>query len=148
MTASSPTERDLASSRHRLLATQARCSDAAVLIDRDLSVIDAALHDRSLLGLDPETWRNVVPLQLVHPGDRDVAVGVLGALLRPVGGADVRAALRLLRADGQYIEVEVSGSNLLDDPDVRAIVLVLRAIDGRTAAPPTHEARQSAAPPD
>ena len=72
-------------------------------------------------------------LSLVHPDDLDRALILLSDLVRRPGGR-TSTVIRQRRADGEYRTVETVGTNLLDDPAVRGIVVNTRDITERSEA--------------
>jgi len=133
VTAAMRVEGALRQSQQRLRAIFGQISDAVALLDRDLSVIESSPQHHTFLGYEPGFWRNRDPLQAVHPDDRAAAVNVLRSLMGPAGD-EVIGEIRLLRPNGSATSVEVRGVNLLDDPEVQAIVLVFCDIEDRKAA--------------
>ena len=117
-----------------LPTTLARISDGVVLLNRDLSVIESSPVRRSMLGYPPDYWVGADPLRVVHPDDRAEGVRVLSSLLRSPVGTEERGETRLRRVDGTYVTVEIGGVNLLDDPDVGALVLTFRSVEDRIEA--------------
>jgi light-regulated signal transduction histidine kinase (bacteriophytochrome) len=75
--------------------------------------------------------RNV--FALIHPDDvRDVLRTNKEALAKPRCPVAVQARIR--RSDGQWCWVESTSANLLDEPDIKAVVLNYRDISERKAA--------------
>lgn len=62
-----------------------------------------------------------------HPDDMDHMVSVMKEVLRSPGKA-IRSTGRTLRSDGQYIWIEASFLNLLDDESTKAIVINFRDV--------------------
>ncbi len=127
-------EHDLRRSITRFHTTLERISEGVVLLSRDLSLIQASPPRNSMLGHSLEHWVGADPLRLVHPDDRADVVRLVSALLRREAGPEARAEARLQRVDGAFVAVEINGVNLLDDPDVGALVLTFRSIDERIEA--------------
>ena len=71
--------------------------------------------------------------ELVHPEDREHVRAAFARIVKlPRGQAT--AALRLAHADGYWVAVEASFTNLLEDPDVQAIVVNAREVTERVVA--------------
>ncbi|WP_051304072.1 ATP-binding protein [Calidithermus chliarophilus] len=88
-----------------------------------------------VLGYDPEgyTRTEVSGLAFFHPDDRPQA----RALLREITGlpgATRTADLRVIDAMGEVRFVDLWARNLLDDPDVRGVVVTLRDVTERKQA--------------
>ena len=60
---------------------------------------------------------------LVHPEDRDEALQMFAQLVEEGPGAVVEGECRLQHGDGRWLWAHIRGSNHVDDPDVRGIVL-------------------------
>ena len=75
------------------------------------------------------------PLSLVLPADLPRAMEALRQVVE--GGPSVPPPrLRVRHADGAELVVEVAAHNLLDDPEIRGILLSVRDVTGRRPAPP------------
>ncbi|MDQ3757681.1 MAG: GAF domain-containing protein, partial [Actinomycetota bacterium] len=72
-------------------------------------------------------------LELVHPDDLVRVESDFAELVCGQGGDDPTEA-RVLAADGTYHDLEILGTNLLDDPMVRGIVLNARDVTERKRA--------------
>ena len=105
--------------------------DTVLLLSAEGVLLDRASLRRPDLGYgaDSLTGRNL--LEYLHPDDLPRAVGLFDEIAALGDGATAWAELRTRRADNGYSWLEVSGVNLLDDPDVNAIVLTVRNIDDR-----------------
>ena len=75
-------------------------------------------------GFEPEGGA----LSLVHPDDRPAADAALAELLEGRRGKHEPVRLRLRHAQGHYLWFDVTGENLLDDPTVGGVVLILRDV--------------------
>lgn len=75
-------------------------------------------------------------LSLVHPDDYDLAEAALDALTaaEPSGGNMGTLVVRIRTIDGRYLWMENTGVNLLEDPDVGALVLYSRDVTERLEA--------------
>ena len=107
----------------RLGKMLAQLADLVVVLDGEGTVRESIGGERRLLGYPPEYWLHRSVLELMHPDDRDRFVGALAAVIETPGVA-LKNALRLRDTDGTWGYVEVNGVNLLDDPDVRGVLLV------------------------
>ncbi len=68
---------------------------------------------------------------LLDPGDRARSMSMLDRMRRYGVHRDTKADWRLLCEDGRWIDAEVVCSNLLDDPDVKGLVLTIRDVTER-----------------
>ena len=108
-------------------------SDTVTLVDRDGEVIDTTGNVKSILGYPRDFWAARNLFELAHPDDVDRVRRMLVSLLETPGG-ELTGEVRVLQADGQYATIEATGANLLDDEDVRAIVITSRNITPRKQA--------------
>ncbi len=105
-------------------------SDTVVLLDRQARILSWSGNVRPMLGYNAEFWGAARAVDLVHPDD--IAGAARGfAAVCAVPGSAVAGELRVRRADGAWIDAELSAVNLLDDPAVGAVVLTGRNISER-----------------
>jgi diguanylate cyclase (GGDEF)-like protein/PAS domain S-box-containing protein len=100
--------------------------DVVLIVDDGGRVRYASPSARSVLG--PAPVQGLPVADLVDPQDREDTASPLVAVARgetPPEGAPV---CRVLRRDGDRIEVQVAHRDLRDDPTVRGIVLTLRDV--------------------
>jgi PAS domain S-box-containing protein len=71
--------------------------------------------------------------KFVHPDDRAEIIELMARLCRHPGMRG-HMKFRLLHKDGQYVDVEAAMTNLLDDPNVRGIVINSRDVSERKQA--------------
>src|SRR3546814_404355 len=71
--------------------------------------------------------------RLVHPDDVEHVSGFMDQLVHGAPESVRTLDVQLIRADESVIHAEVVGSNLLETPDVRGIVLTIRDVSGRRA---------------
>lgn len=106
--------------------------DAISLIDRDGEVLYASPSTAEVLGYQPEELVGQNGWDLIHPEDRDHSTQMLQQVLSEPSGP-IRWHPRIRRKDGSYSWVESTVSNLLVEPEVKAIVVNHRDINARTA---------------
>ncbi len=108
-------------------ALVSNASDVVTVIDREGIIRYQTPSARRILGHNPEALIGH-PFSRLLPASEDVAfAGALAeALTAPEGEA--RVELMVWRADGQYVETETTVTALLDDPDVRGLVLTTRDV--------------------
>jgi PAS domain S-box-containing protein len=115
--------------RHDELAREARRfralvetgSDGVVLLDRDVRFLYASPSMTRLLGYPLDEIIGHPGLDFVHPEDRVAIAEQLAELVRTPRGF-IAATFRALAESGMCRWIEAEASNLLDDPDVGAIV--------------------------
>ncbi len=90
--------------------------------DSEVSFVTPACE--TVLGITPESMLGRRVLDLVHPEDAHLFVHKIGGSRTE----DVPLALRLRHADGRYLRMSGTMSNLLADADVRGIVITVRDV--------------------
>ena len=114
----------------RALALVERGHEATVLVDASARPLWFSPEAERLLGRRLEDGTGGEPLRALHPDDRP---GTLAAFANVV--ADARSLpsfrARIVRPDGEVRTVEAAATNLLDDPEVGAVVLHLRDVTDR-----------------
>jgi PAS domain S-box-containing protein len=107
-------------------------SDAVVVFDGGGAIKYANRSLESLLGYSPGEMTGVVALHVVHPTDLQRMVGQFAEAWETPGiGRPIE--FRIRHRDGHYVPCEASTNNLLDDPRVGGVVVVLRDVSGRVA---------------
>ena len=98
--------------------------DAVAVLGPDGNVAFISNGVISLLGRTPSEIIGLSPVDLVHPDDLEAA---FDAIIRVSQGLEVfRSTLRMRDARNQYVPVEITGTDLSDDPVVGGIVLTVR----------------------
>jgi PAS domain S-box-containing protein len=114
-----------------------RCGDGFILAGADGTVRYANAAAAELLDYPPEELSGTDAWGSVHPDDREKLLKWLEELTASPG-ARLCLAVRFTRRRGVPRRLEVHGTNLLPDPDVRGIAVQLRAADpqdGRSEPP-------------
>jgi PAS domain S-box-containing protein len=107
--------------------------DAISLFSADGEVLYASASTTKLLGYPPEELLGSNGLDLIHPQDREHSVRSLKeVLVEPQSLNRIQARVR--QKDGQWLWVESTASNLLNEPRIGAIVVNYREISARRAA--------------
>lgn len=120
-------------------------TDVTVLVDREFTILWASPSAADVLGWHPDHVVGRNAIDLVHPDDLERAVDALaeltiaGELYDPIGGGGLDPSrftgtvVRILRADGSSVMVDVRANSMLDVPDVDGVFLVLRDCSDRAA---------------
>jgi two-component system sensor histidine kinase/response regulator len=124
---------DALSRARRFRALIEKGSDGIALINAHGTVIYAAPSTERLLGYSVEEFVGQSILALVHPDDRERAARELNAAFCEPGRT-ATAEYRLQHKDGSWHWHETTGTNLLNDPAVNAIVANYRDITERREA--------------
>ena len=120
-------------SEKRFRALIENSSDAISLLNPDGNVTYASASTVGVLGLRPEDLVGRSVFELIHPDDFETVREKLEELrTNPPDPVHVRA--RMLGKDTQWRWVESTFTNLIDDPDVGAIVANYRDITQQKAA--------------
>jgi diguanylate cyclase (GGDEF)-like protein/PAS domain S-box-containing protein len=123
-------ERALRASEERFRSLVQNSSDVISIVDADGGVRYHSESVRRVLGYDPGELVDGDPLSLVHPDDRErVARFVAEAALRP--GVTAAETWRVRHRDGTWLHSETVAANLLEDPNVRGLVLNTRDVSDR-----------------
>src|SRR5215211_6562344 len=123
-------ERALRASEERFRSLVQNSSDVISIVDADGGVRYHSESVRRVLGYDPAELVDGDPLSLVHPDDRErVARFVAEAALRP--GVTAAETWRVRHRDGTWLHTETVAVNLLEDPNVRGLVLNTRDVSDR-----------------
>ncbi len=92
--------------------------------DGKLAFVSEATEE--ILGYGVDEILDLNWMDLIHPDDLEKATAPLENWDHP--GARIRTELRARRKDGTYRDIEISASNLLDDPGVNGIIANFRDI--------------------
>ncbi len=116
----------------RLEGLLAGSYDVIIVIDEATNLIYATPRIEQLLGKPAAEFVGTTMIELVHPDDLGAAADALNNNLNRVSEGSP-AELRVRHADGRWIDVELVGTNRLDDPSVHGIVINVRDISERKA---------------
>lgn len=116
------------SATQRFAALVQRSSDVVTLLNHDGIVEYQSDAATSVFGLRAGALRGLPFLDWIHDLDRERVRSWLDTEAR---GVDASVHARLQAGDGTWREVEIVATNLLDDPDVRAMVLNIRDVSER-----------------
>ena len=116
--------------RFRSLVQQS--SDLIFLLDSHGFVQFASSSAERVIGYEADALVGVEFAALAHPDDVSMVTGYV-ELATELPGVSPAAEWRLRRPDGELVQVEVIGTNLLDDPTVRGVVLNARDVGERKA---------------
>jgi diguanylate cyclase (GGDEF)-like protein/PAS domain S-box-containing protein len=119
-------EQEAASERRfRKLLVNSR--DVVSLIDANGELVYTTVQQTGALGYGREHWNRVHPGDVVHPDDRHKAAQAWAeALERP--GETIETEVRMRDASGAWVDMIVSGVNLLDDDDIAGVLMTARDI--------------------
>lgn len=108
-----------------------KSTDAIALVTVKGKVIYASPATERLMGYTSEEFKKLTnPFELVPPDDRKFVTKLFEKLLRNQGSTE-NAVYRVLHKNGRQIWIESAMTNLLDDPNVKAIVINYRDVTER-----------------
>jgi PAS domain S-box-containing protein len=111
----------------------ANISDTVTVADESGQVLFVSGQGDGVLGYGAGDWAGRSIFDMVHPDDAARALELAGEVLS-TSGLSRSEDLRLIDASGQWADVEVSAVNLIDDPDVRGVVITSRNVSERRRA--------------
>ncbi|MEM9614865.1 MAG: response regulator [Actinomycetota bacterium] len=97
------------------------------LADAGGGIIGSTAGRRGALGYPESFWDDASIFDLTHPDDLATAHETMAAIVATPGGSAM-ARFRARHAEGHWEMVEIHGTNLLDDPDVGALVMTSRSV--------------------
>jgi PAS domain S-box-containing protein len=126
-------EQRLLASERRFRALIEHSSDGIVLLRPEATISYASPSTARILGYVPEELAGRNTFDFVHPQDIAYVRTQLEDLKQSPGSV-VSAMFRMAHKDGSWRWVEMTGTNLLAEPDVQAIVINLRDVTERERA--------------
>src|ERR1051325_6167195 len=118
---------ELRASEARFRALFEHSSDAVLLFDKDWEVMFCSTSIQRILGTRPEDMLGTKAIDWVHPDERAQALNNYQYVLDHPG-ENLGGRVRLRAQNGSYKVIERTLTNLLDDPDIGAIVSNIRDI--------------------
>ena len=119
-------------SEARFASLVKNASDVVSVIDPDTTIRYVSPSSIRVLGHEPDRLEGTRFADLLHPDDKTLALSFLSAIGEAKGHTGL-LEFRMRRRDGTWIFVETLRTNLLHDPNVKAIVLNTRDISERKA---------------
>ncbi|MEQ9519715.1 MAG: PAS domain S-box protein [Parvibaculum sp.] len=108
-------------------ALVSNAGDTMTLIDSDGVMFYHSDAMRGMMGVEPESVVGIPAVSVVHPDDRNkVLTKIEHSKSRP--GETVTEIFRMMHADGSWRWIEANVRNLLEDTQVRGILVVSRDI--------------------
>ncbi|GIK39005.1 MAG: hypothetical protein BroJett011_28380 [Chloroflexota bacterium] len=130
ITARRQAEEKIVASQQRFRTLIEKSMDVIVLLNATGDIIYQSPSGLRLTGYSAEERIGRSGLDLIHPDDLDHIRRLFAGLIQEPG-ADVSIQLRSRRKDGSWRWLEVTGANLLADPNVQAVVVNYRDITER-----------------
>jgi len=118
-------------SEERFRALTEKSSDAIALVTPLGKVVYASPGTAALMGYTPEEMQELKnPFELAPPDDRKFVTKLFEKLLKRPGTLE-KAIYRVLHKNGNHIWIESAMTNLLENPNVEAVVINYRDITER-----------------
>ena len=114
--------------------------DTIMLLDEKGRITYLSPGRARILGYDGPERIGAAALDIVHPEDAPEISRRFARLKERPGGSDT-AEMRCRHKDGSWRWIEATGTNLLDEPSVRAIVVNYRDLSARKHAAEQHAER-------
>lgn len=108
-------------------------SDLITLVDTDRRIVYQSPAAANVLGRSPGSLIGQLLSDFIHPDDLMAAQVQLAKVLGGGLGTSASFECRLGDSEGRWLTVDVAATNLIDDPDVGAIVLNSRNVTDRRA---------------
>ncbi|MFN0089521.1 MAG: putative bifunctional diguanylate cyclase/phosphodiesterase [Acidimicrobiales bacterium] len=118
-------------SERQFLALVEHSTDVVAIFGADGRLRYVSPSIEGMLGCSPDGLDHRGIGRLVHPEDRPVVDQAFGQARARAGAEPVLIELRMRHADGEWRQVEAAVANLLDQPDLRGIVVTARDITDR-----------------
>lgn len=123
-------EEALRESEERFRSLFEHSSDMVAVVDADGQIMFQCSSIKSILGYDATAMVGRSVFDLLHPDDHPTAKRALReAVSTP--GASPPMEVRVRHSDGYWRQVEIIGSNQLDRPEIRGIIINSRDITER-----------------
>jgi diguanylate cyclase (GGDEF)-like protein/PAS domain S-box-containing protein len=106
-------------------------SDLITLVGANLRIIYQSPAVESVLGRVPNAMTGHLLTEFIHPDDLLTAQAQITKVLTAGTHASARFEYRVARLDGQWRTIDTVVSNLLEEPDIAAIVLNGRDVSDR-----------------
>jgi diguanylate cyclase (GGDEF)-like protein/PAS domain S-box-containing protein len=116
----------------RTVALMENGSDAVLAVgEGEVRYVSSSIG--RVLGRDAATLTVADLAEMTHPDDVERVTDFLAGLRAEGAGATGSLETRTQHKNGTWIDTEVTGTNHLDDPDIRAIILSVRDISTQNA---------------
>ena len=126
-------EQKIRASEARFRAIVEYSHDGIIFLDRQRTIVYVSPSYAQINGRLPQELLGQTGMQYVHPDDLDLTSSLF-ADLHLVPGKTVLAEYRILHKDGSWRWIETKATNLLEEPNVQAVVLNSRDVTDRKSA--------------
>ncbi|WP_424358465.1 MEDS domain-containing protein [Methanocella sp. MCL-LM] len=108
-------------------------SDIIRILDREGRIIYDSPSSERILGYPSGSLLGRSPMDFIHPDDLELVRSSLSSIYAGTNPG-TPTEFRILKADGEYLDVESTGSNMIGVPGVDGIVITTRPITERKRA--------------
>ena len=126
-------EEAIRASEDRFRSLVQYASDIVTILDADGTIRYESPAIERILGYRPEELVGQNAFDYVHPEDVERVLGVFAEALKSRAVSPL-VEFRFRHADGSWCHLEAIGNNLLDDPNIRGMVVNSRDVTGRKRA--------------
>jgi PAS domain S-box-containing protein len=123
----------LVASEARFRALVENSHDVINMFNSDGQLLYTSPSIERVLGFSPEEMKKLHPREVMHPEDAERGHQEFRSCLDKPGAVS-HFTFRLRHKDGSYRTVEVTGTNLLDEPGIHAMVSIFHDITERKQA--------------
>jgi PAS domain S-box-containing protein len=127
------TEDALRGSEERFRNLIQNSSDMIRIIDRKGHIVYSSPSTLRIVGYNPSDMIGRDPLDYIHPDDRERVRSAIGEVFSGTNSG-IPTEFRIQHADGHYVDVEATATNLLDVPGINGVVTTTRPITERKKA--------------
>ncbi len=119
------------SSEERFRSLTEKSTDAIALVTPKGKVTYASQATEALMGYTPEELKKLAnPFQLAPPDERKLVTKLFQKLLKKPGSTE-NVVYRVMHKEGKHIWIESAMTNLIEDHNVKAVVINYRDITAR-----------------
>ncbi|RPI16847.1 MAG: PAS domain S-box protein [Ignavibacteriae bacterium] len=123
----------LRESEKRFRALIENSADMIALLDKTGLIMYSSPSANRILGYDPGEYINKNVMDLIHPEDRKLTIRTLRDIVE-YPGKIVNLQLRVKHKNNDWLWIEATTSNLLEEPTIEALVVNYRDISERKKA--------------
>src|SRR5262249_28250185 len=126
----SQAEERLRASESRFRAMIEKSTDGIILLNAQGKITYTSPAFTRILGYEPEEVQGKASERRIHTSDRREVMRRLGLLIERPGSSETIEG-RINHKDRRWLWLEATGTNLLHDPDIRAVVVNFRDVTAR-----------------
>ena len=105
-------------------------NDIIAVMDENGILLELSGPTEKVIGFKPNELLGTSGFNLIHPDEREATMKLFKEILNRPGNTR-RAEYRYRRKDGDCVEIEATGNNLMHDPVIKGVVLNIRDVSER-----------------